>query len=148
MKALAGAFIKALDIDGAYQSGLFWTITQVLVEIDLLIGLAENMEIKANGNSYSQLLDYECIPYRCARCHLHGHVGKGTSLVPKLGRKMKYWDYLSLDAKGQPGGLITGWKSLVSLLNSDLLVSRIWTNFLCKDLGQDNMCNKFLCPVW
>lgn len=63
---------KVADI--SFLSNPFWTVTRVLVGIDLFVGLAEDMEIMIGDSQYSQTLEYDRIPLQCVCFHMHGYV--------------------------------------------------------------------------
>jgi hypothetical protein len=67
---ILGKFILA---DNSYKSSNAHFVAKILVDLDVSVGLYESMEIEAGSTKFTQLLDYENIPFRCIRCHLYGH---------------------------------------------------------------------------
>lgn len=58
----------------------------------------------------------------------------GSGLVIHLKILMKEWDFVWADGKGLSGGLLTGWKDNMSMLNCFSFTSSLGTTFNCKDL--------------
>ena len=54
-------------------------------------------------------------------------MGEGRKIIEALGKVIKEWKFLSLDAKGCPMGLITGGKINLLLLNHYFFVVSIYT---------------------
>lgn len=61
-------------MDEATSDILHPTFVQILVEMDISKGLPEKICLASPRESWTQLLDYEGIPFRCRKCHLTGHV--------------------------------------------------------------------------
>jgi hypothetical protein len=68
------------------------TVARVLVEVDTSKGLPEMISLDSPRGSWSQLLDYEGIPFRCRTCHSTGHIAvccpttKNTKRASSCGR--------------------------------------------------------------
>jgi hypothetical protein len=48
-------------------------MARILVALDVRAGLAEELVLIKEEVCFHQRLDYEGIPFRCRRCHKHGH---------------------------------------------------------------------------
>ena len=53
---------------------------RVLVLLDFQNGLPADLVIKKGNSELCQPLDYLGIPFRCYRCHVHGHLANECSL--------------------------------------------------------------------
>ena len=60
--------------DRTFQASSFYTVAKILVKIDLKLGLSSEISIKTKDGDFSQVLDYEGVPFRCHRCHAYGHL--------------------------------------------------------------------------
>lgn len=84
-----GSFLEA-DLS-FLQSGVC-CLGKVLVLIDLWNGLVVDLKIKRGNLCFSQVLDYVGVPFRCVRCHGHGHLVSQCSRAfqHKSGRDLKH----------------------------------------------------------
>jgi len=62
--------------------------------MDVLGALHEGLWLEYRDEDYFQAIDYEKIPFRCRKCHEHGHVVKEcpldkTAEDPKVDRAEK-----------------------------------------------------------
>ena len=60
--------------DRTFQASSFYTVAKILVKIDLKLGLSSEISVKTKDGDFSQVLDYEGVPFRCHRCHAYGHL--------------------------------------------------------------------------
>jgi hypothetical protein len=64
-------------------------VGRILVEMDIIHGLPESLEVNWRGRRFIQHLDYLGIPFHCSLCHIIGHLRrncKGLEDVIPQGR--------------------------------------------------------------
>jgi len=66
-----GRFIKASE---ATRSGKYTSFARICVEMDLSGALPDEVILEVFDEEWVQTVDYEHIPFRCRRCHEHGHL--------------------------------------------------------------------------
>jgi hypothetical protein len=62
-------------------------------------------------------------------------MGLGDPFIRELRKLLVGWDLCALDAEGASGGIITGWSSNCTLINSFVVFSGLYTKLFCKNLG-------------
>ena len=64
---------------------------KILVLIDVSKGLVADLMISKGNLSFKQPLEYVGVPFKCLRCHRHGHLASDCSLSfhHKAGGKVK-----------------------------------------------------------
>lgn len=72
-KMLGHHFGEFLDVDFSFRDIGEMAVAQVLVLLDLREGLAPEIVLTAKYGDYSQMLDYEGVPFRCHKCHSIDH---------------------------------------------------------------------------
>lgn len=63
-----------IDADYSFKQTRDMAMARILVLIDLREGLAEDLCLDTNYGSFTQMLDYEGVPFRCHRCHSTDHL--------------------------------------------------------------------------
>jgi len=63
-------------LDKADPKGDQYTCARICVEVNLEKGLPEAIKLSLGDWSHIQELDYEQIPFKCLRCHAHGHFAR------------------------------------------------------------------------
>ena len=60
---------------------------RICVEVDLEVGLPEAIKIKVGSWSHVEILDYEQLPFKCRKCHVHGHFARNcpSNFEPEKG---------------------------------------------------------------
>jgi len=66
-----GTFIKASE---ATMQRRYTSCARISVEMDVSGALHEGLWLEFRDEDYFQAIDYEQIPFRCRRCHEHGHL--------------------------------------------------------------------------
>jgi hypothetical protein len=61
-------------LDRATLSAATRKVGRILVEMDILHGLPESLEIEWRGRCFIQCLDYLGIPFRCSLCRSTSHL--------------------------------------------------------------------------
>jgi len=69
-----GRFVK---ISKATRRGKYISFARICVEMDLSGALPDEVILEAFDEERVQTVDYEHIPFRCHRCHEHGHLFRG-----------------------------------------------------------------------
>lgn len=67
---------KMGELFDAYMSFLsirYMSLAQILVKLEPREGLYAELEMSSLDLTHQQTQDYEGIPFRCRRCHQHGH---------------------------------------------------------------------------
>jgi len=54
-------------------------ITRIVVSLNPQEGLAEEINLKYKDFTYTHMLDYEHLPFRCHQCHKYGHLARECS---------------------------------------------------------------------
>jgi len=66
-----GRYVKASE---ATRRGKYTSFARISVEMDLLGALPNEIIMEVFDKEWVQTVDYEHIPFRCRRCHEHGHL--------------------------------------------------------------------------
>jgi hypothetical protein len=66
-----GKFVKASD---ATLKGKYTSFARICIEMDVSGALPEAICLEFRDEEWIQNIDYEQIPFRCRRCHEHGHL--------------------------------------------------------------------------
>jgi hypothetical protein len=72
-KELGNAMGTFMDVDMSFRETGKMSMAIILVALDVREGLAEELVLIKEEVCFHQRLDYEGIPFRCHRCHKHGH---------------------------------------------------------------------------
>jgi len=75
-----GKFIKASE---ATLQKRYTSCARICVEMDVSGALHEGVWLDYRDEEYFQALDYEHIPFRCRKCHEHGHLIRDCPLNQK-----------------------------------------------------------------
>ena len=78
---------------------------RICVEVYLEVGLPEAIKIKVGNWSHVQILDYEQFPFKCRKCHVHGHFARNipSNTEPEKGNE-EGWNQVKrtkINHKGQ-----------------------------------------------
>jgi len=60
--------------DQSFHESCYYTVARILVKIDLKLGLSSEISIKTLDGDFTQVLDYDGVPFRCHRCRAYGHL--------------------------------------------------------------------------
>lgn len=80
-----GRFVKESK---ATRRGKYTSFTRICVEMDLSRALLDEVILEVFDEEWVQTVDYEHIPFRCFRCHEHGHLFRDCPLS-KIENKSK-----------------------------------------------------------
>ena len=72
-----GTFVRASE---ATLQKRYTSYARICVEIDVSGSLHEGLWLEYRDEVYFQTIDYEQIPFRCQKCHEHGHLIRECSL--------------------------------------------------------------------
>lgn len=75
-----GTFVKASEVT---MQKRYTTYARICVEMDVSGALHEGLWLEYRDEEYFQALDYEQIPFRCRKCHVHGHLVRECPLNRK-----------------------------------------------------------------
>ena len=78
-------FVKASE---ATKKGIYTSFARICVEMDLSRALPNEVILEVFDEEWVQIVDYEHIPFRCCKCHEHGHLFKYCPLS-KIEKKSK-----------------------------------------------------------
>lgn len=70
---------RFLHINEGTLNGMDRQVGQVLVDIDMSLGIFDSLDIVWRNRRYSQLLDYWGVPFHCSRCKAVGHLWRECS---------------------------------------------------------------------
>jgi hypothetical protein len=118
-----GSFIKISEITKAAK---YTSYAQICVYMNVAGALSEAVTISYQDNEWSQSVDYEHIPFRCRKCHVHGHLFCDCSMNIKQN-----------DAKKQEGTNAEGFTKIQGKRRG----ARRQGNQITKEVGIDR--NKF-----
>jgi hypothetical protein len=62
------------EVDKSYCDFGYMGMAQILVGMDLTKGLEDSITIRRGTKIFYQPINYEGIPFKCGRCHVHGHL--------------------------------------------------------------------------
>ena len=79
LETIGNSLGEFLLVDEGSSNLLHSTYAQILVEMNISLGLPADIEIKTSNGSWFQPLDYEGIPFRCRQCHQVGHLAVNFS---------------------------------------------------------------------
>jgi len=85
--------------DRTFQESSFYTVAKIMVKIDLKLGLSSEISVKTKDGDFTQVLDYDGVPFRCHRCHAYGHLVASCPFPYRGG--VKRIDEVSDDEKGK-----------------------------------------------
>ena len=66
-----GKYVKTLE---ATLEGRYTSYARIFIEMDVSGALSEAISLEFKDEEWIQSIDYEKIPFRCRRCHEHGHL--------------------------------------------------------------------------
>jgi len=72
-----GRFVKASE---ATRRGKYTSYARICVDMDLLGALSDEIILEVFDEEWVQTVDYEHIPFKCHKCHEHGHLLKDCPL--------------------------------------------------------------------
>lgn len=75
-----GTFVKASE---ATMQKRYTSYARICVELNVSGALHEGLWLEYRDEEYFQALDYEQIPFRCRKCHEHGHLIRDCPLNRK-----------------------------------------------------------------
>lgn len=61
-------------VDSVTSDVMHSTVARILVEMDVFKVVLENISLGSPRSVWTQVLDYEGLPFRCRKCHMTGHV--------------------------------------------------------------------------
>ena len=91
LETVGDAIGNFLFVDSATSDVLHSTCAQILVETDVSKDLLEKICLDSTRGSWTQMLDYEGIPFRYRKCHMTGHLAARCSTVKSKPRHSPSW---------------------------------------------------------
>jgi hypothetical protein len=73
-KAIKNKLGKYLKTSEATLKGRYTSYVRIWIEMDVSGALPEAISLEFRDEEWIQSIDYEQIPFRCRRCHEHGHL--------------------------------------------------------------------------
>jgi len=80
-----GRFVKVFE---ATSRGKYTSFSRICVEMDLSGALPNEVILEFFDEEWIQMVDYDHIPFRCRKCHDHGHLLRDCPLN-KIAKKNK-----------------------------------------------------------
>jgi len=77
-----GIFIEACI---SFEESGHMSVARIMVQLNICLGLLQELVIDSSTGSFVQTLDYKCIPFRCHRFHVYGH-GVADCTLPFKGK--------------------------------------------------------------
>jgi hypothetical protein len=86
-----GKYVKTLE---ATLKGRYTSYARICIEMDVSGALPEAISREFRDEEWIQSIDYDKLPFRCRRCHEHGHLIRECSLEKKKETKntKAQWD--------------------------------------------------------
>jgi hypothetical protein len=72
-----GSFIKISEV---MKTAKYTLYARICIYMNVVGALLEEVTVSYQDNEWSQTLDYEHIPFRCRKCHVHGHLFRDCPL--------------------------------------------------------------------
>lgn len=73
-KLLGDHLGEFIDVNYSFRTTSEMAMVQILVLLDLRVGLGTEIELSSRHGVFTQILDYEGVPFRCHRCHSLKHL--------------------------------------------------------------------------
>jgi len=80
LKAIGNKLGHFLKISKATLRGKYTSYARICVEMDLSGALPDEVILEVYDEERVQAVDYEHIPFRCHKCHEHGHLSRDCPL--------------------------------------------------------------------
>ena len=80
LKAIGNKLGHFLKISEATLRGKYTSYACICVEMDLSGALLDEVILEVYDEEWVQTVDYEHIPFRCHKCHEHGHLSRDYPL--------------------------------------------------------------------
>ena len=87
LETIGDAIGDFLYVDSDTSDVLHSTCAQILIEMDVSKGLLEKICLASLRGSWTQMLDYEGIPFRCRTCHKTSHIAARCAAVKTKSRR-------------------------------------------------------------
>ena len=81
LEGIANTIGRYVAVDEDFHLAYDKRIARVLVEMDISVGLAADVEILCNERLLAQRLDYLHVSFRCSRCHKTGHLRRACPFL-------------------------------------------------------------------
>lgn len=79
-------------VDSTTSDVMHLMVARILVEMDVSKGLPEKIFLGSPRGVWTQVLDYEGLPFPCMKCHMTGHVAaRCSSNKARSMRKPTWW---------------------------------------------------------
>jgi hypothetical protein len=75
-----GKYVKTSE---ATLKGRYTSYARICIEMDVSGALLEAINLEFREEEWIQNIDYEQIPFRCRRCHEHGHLIRECLIIKK-----------------------------------------------------------------
>ena len=75
-----GKYVKTLE---ATLKGRYTSYVRICIDMDVLGVLPEAISLEFKDEEWIQSINYKQIPFRCRRCHEHGHLIRECPLNKK-----------------------------------------------------------------
>jgi hypothetical protein len=73
-EAIRNKLGKYVKTSQATLKGRYTSYARICIDMDVLGALPEDISLEFRDEEWIQSIDYEQIPFRCRRCHEHGHL--------------------------------------------------------------------------
>lgn len=90
-EAIGNALGVFLYVDSDTSDIFHSTCARFLVELDVSKGLPKAICLDSPRGSWTQMLDFEGIPFRCRNCHLTGHIAARCDAGKSKSRRPPTW---------------------------------------------------------
>lgn len=105
METIGNKLEHFLKISKETLKGKYTSFARIYVEIDLSGALPEAIILEVYDEEWVQTIDYKHIPFRCCKCHQHGHLFRDylTKKVESNGKTSVDKDHEAFTKVGSKG---------------------------------------------
>ena len=80
LSAIGNKLGRFFKVSKATRRGKYISFARICVEMDLSGALLDEVILELFDEEWIQIIDYEHIPFRCRKCHEHGHLVRDCPL--------------------------------------------------------------------
>ena len=80
-----GHFVKASE---STRRGKYTSFARICVEIELSGALLEEIILEVFDEEWVRIVDYDHIPFRCHKCHEHGHIFRDYTINKEMNKSI------------------------------------------------------------
>eukprot|EP00253_Pinus_taeda_P034636 PITA_34636 len=86
LAAIGNKLGRSVKASEATRRGKYTSFARICVEMDLSRALLDEVILEVFNEEWVQTVDYEHIPFRCCKCHEHGHIFRDCPLNKEINK--------------------------------------------------------------